>query len=191
MSLRPRVVVYVLVGIGLVLTIASMVAVPQEVRWRPYLWGVGSVVIAAAVVYYIVMLSLRRMVARVPAANPANEQMLVAVADDQWPRLGVELSSLSGVRYAVLDVGAMGIRIYVGVDDPRLLTLIPPAGLVELEATKLRLGAVTRSALRISRPGGMPAIVLTPITPSFRSYSSDEIASRIPSFLRAMGRAVA
>lgn len=181
-------VIYVLVGIGLVVTIASMTAMPQAVRLGPYLWGVASVVVAAALVYLALILILRRMVAKVRTANPANEQMLVAVADDQWPRLGVELSSLSGVRYAVLDVGATGIRVFGGLSDPRLLTLIPPAGVLELEVSKARLGAVTRSALKIKRPGGMAAIVLTPIMPSFRSYSSDEIALRIPSFLYVMGR---
>lgn len=170
------------------MTVASMIAAPQIGRWRPYLWGVASVAVVAVLVYLALAVSLRRMVAKVRAANPAHEQLLVAVTDDQWTRLGVDLSTLSGVRYAVVDVGAAGIRLFVGIGDPRLLTLIPLAGVLELEVATSRLGVVTRPALKIKRLGELAAIVLTPIKPSLRSYSSDEIASRIHSLTYAMGR---
>lgn len=191
MSFQPRVVIYFLVGIGLLATVASLLAAPQAVRWRPYLLGIAISIAMAALVYLVLTLSLRRMVAKVRSANPANEHMLVAVTDEQWTRLGIKQFALSGVRYAVLDAGAMGIRIFVGVGEPRVLALIPSAGVRELEIAQSKLGVVIRSALKIDRCGNSPAIVVTPMKPSFRSFSSEELASRIVAFLDAMGRTTA
>lgn len=191
MSYRPRAVICILVGIGLSVTIASVLAAPETVRWRPYLFGIAVSIVMAALVYLVLTLSLRRMVAKVRSANPPeNQQILVAVTDDHWARLGIERSGLSGMRYAVLDAGATGIRIFVGVGEPRLLDFIPAARVREVGIARSKLGLVTRWALKIDRDSAtLPTIVVTPIGPSLRSFSSEELASRIAAFLYAMGRA--